>query len=225
LTPISDKSATQLDENGNEVYVNPDAPTPVDTDLIELPDIDSEEETPDEVPLPEEEEDDKPLTLDEKFTDYFTGQTGVEAKEFAEIVMAVRDVFKEVGGAAGLKEGLAELKNVRIAQQIVAKQDELATLWGVDVKETQARLTEIKPYFNKLSKADKALYDNPKGADVLWRSLQADSTKTKSAKSSPNSRGARYLFSQAQIDAMPIEEYRANADKITHAYNNGLVGE
>ena len=211
-----------MDENGNEVYVDPDAPTPEDTDLIELPDIENEEE---ETPPPEEEEENnKPLTLDDKFTNYFVEQTGVEVKEFAEIVKAVRDVFKEVGGAENLREGLAELKNVRLAQQIVAKQDELSTLWGIDVKETQARLTEIKPYFNKMSASDKKLYDNPKGADVLWRSLQADSTKTKSAKSSPNSRGQRFLFSQSQIDAMSSDEYRANADKITYAYTNNLVG-
>lgn len=214
-----------MDENGNEVYIDPDAPTLADTDLIELPDIENEEEAPLEETPPPEEEDNKPLTLDDKFTNYFVEQTGVEVKEFAEIVKAVRDVFKEVGGADNLREGLAELKNVRIAQQIVAKQDELSTLWGVDVKETQARLTEIKPYFNKMSASDKNLYDNPKGADVLWRSLQADSTKTKSTKSSPNSRGQRFLFSQSQIDAMSTDEYRASADKITYAYTNNLVGD
>jgi hypothetical protein len=224
LTPISDKAATLLDESGKEVWVNPDAPSPVEeTDLIELPDIDGdEEETPEEETPPEE--DDKPLTLDEKFTNYFVEQTGMEVKEFTEIAKAIQDVFKEVGGADNLREGLAELKNVRIAQQIVAKQDELATLWGVDIKETQSRLAEIKPYFNKMSKADKALYDNPKGADVLWRSLQAGSAKTKSTKSSPNTGGKRYLFTQSQIDAMSAGEYRANADKITHAYTHGLVG-
>lgn len=212
-----------MDENGNEVYVDPDAPVPVDEDLIELPDIDAE--TPEEEAPPPEEEDDKPLTLDDKFTNYFVEQTGVEVAEFAEIVKAVRDVFKEVGGADNLREGLAELKNVRIAQQIVAKQNELAELWGVDIKETQSRLAEIKPYFNKMSAADQKLYDNPKGADVLWRSLQAGSTKTKSTKSSPNTGGKRFLFTQSQIDAMSIDEYHANSDKITYAYNNGLVGE
>ena len=204
------------------MYVNPDAPKPVDEDLIELPDIDTE--TEEEEGKIQEEEDDKPLTLDEKFTNYFVEQTGVEVAEFTEIVKAVRDVFKEVGGAENLREGLSELKNVRIAQQIVAKQNELATLWGVDVKETQSRLTEIKPYFDKLPKADKTLYDNPKGADVLWRSLQAGNTKTKSTKSSPNTGGKRFLFTQTQIDAMSVDEYRANADKITHAYTHGLVG-
>lgn len=212
-----------MDENGNEVYVDPDAPVPVDEDLVELPDIDAE--TPEEEVPPPEEEDDKPLTLDDKFTNYFVEQTGVEVAEFAEIVKAVRDVFKEVGGADNLREGLTELKNVRIAQQIVAKQNELAELWGVDIKETQSRLAEIKPYFNKMSAADQKLYDNPKGADVLWRSLQAGSTKTKSAKNSPNTGGKRFLFTQSQIDAMSADEYRANADKITYAYTNGLVGE
>jgi hypothetical protein len=214
-----------LDKDGNEVWVNPNAPTPPveeATDLIELPDIDGEVEE-EEAPLPEEE-DDKPLTLDEKFTTYFEEQTGVPTKEFAEIAKAINEVFKEVGGAEGLREGLMELKNIRIAQQIVAKQDELATLWGVDVKEAQSRLAEIKPYFNKLSKADKALYDNPKGADVLWRSLQAEGAKTKSTKSSPNTGGKRFLFTQSQLDAMSVDEYRANADKITHAYTHGLVG-
>lgn len=207
------------------MYVDPDAPQPEpeeDTDLIELPDLDAE--TPDE----EEEtpeEDDKPLTLDEKFTEYFTKQTGVEVQEFAEIVKAVRDVFKEVGGADNLREGLAELKNVRIAQQIIAQQDELAKMWDVDVNEVKSRLAEIKPYFEKLPKKDRPLYDNPKGADVLWRSIQANGAKTKSTKSSPNSSGKRYLFTQQQIDAMSADEYRQNADKITYAYTNGLVGE
>jgi hypothetical protein len=235
LTQVSDRAATHLDEEGNEVYIDQEGLTEdinysidqeglteEDTDLIELPDIDADAPPEEETPS-EEEEDDKPLTLDEKFTNYFEQQTGMPVKDFAEIAQALNDVFKEVGGAQNLREGLMEIKNVRIAQQIVAKQNELADLWNVDVKETQSRLAEIKPYFNRMSAADKKLYDNPKGADVLWRSLQSG-TKTKSAKNSPNSGGKRFLFTQDQIDKMSADEYRENADKITYAYNNQLVG-
>jgi hypothetical protein len=213
-----------LDENGKEVWVNPDAPAPVEeTDLIELPDIDGdEEETPEEETPPEE--DDKPLTLDEKFTQYFEEQTGVPTKEFAEIARGINEVFKEVGGVDGLREGLLEIKNFRIARAIEEKRTELDKVWGVSREVTEERIAEIRPYFNKMSAADKKLYDNARGADVLWRSLQAGGAKTKSTKSSPNTGGKRFLFTQAQLDAMSVEEYRANADKITHAYTHGLVG-
>jgi hypothetical protein len=218
-------ASTFLNEKGEEVFIDEDAieteESVDDDDIIELPSLD------DEIPSEEEPtppEDDKPLELDEKFAKYFEQQTGMPMTEFAETLKEIQVVVRELG-AENLKEGIADIKNFRIARAIEEKRSEVDKMWGVDREETERRLREIKPYFDRLSPEDKKLYDNARGADVLWRSLQSSTTKTKTSKGSVNTNGRRIMFTQQQIDAMGADEYRTNADKITYAYTNGLVGE
>ena len=194
-----------------------------DTDLVELPNI--EEPLVEEAP-PEEEVPPEEVKLDEKFAAYFEKSTGMPMAEFGETMHEIKTVVREIG-ADGLKEGIAFIRAARLAQQIEEVRSEADKLWNVDRAETNKRLEVIKPYFDRLSKSDQKLYDNPKGADVLWRSVQRQTggAKTKTSKGTTSPTGKRFLYSQSEIDAMPKAEYEKHADRITAAYNKNLVGE
>ena len=211
------------EEEGAENY---DLEAP-DTDLVQLPSLDSddvsdeEEETPDKEP-------EAPVEPDEKFSAYFEKQTGMPMQEFSDTLREIQTIVREVG-ANDLKEGIAFIKASRQAQAIEDVRNEADAFWDVTREETVKRLTAIQPYFNKLSKEDKKLYDTVKGADILWRSYLAErgdnDTKTKTTKSGTKTGGRRFLYTQQDIDSMSSDEYKQNADRITYAYTNGLVGE
>lgn len=234
---MAERASTFLNDKGEEVFIDEDegyeVPEPVvesddedtepapEPDLLELPSLDD--------PLPKEEPDlpdapDEEVKLDEKFAKYFEKATGMPMEDFGATLHEIRTVVKEIG-ADGLKNGIAFIKATQQAQQIEAVRSEVDKLWGVPREETLKRLEQIKPYFERMPKEKQKLYDTPEGADLIWRSIEAQSTKTQTSKSGKNPAGRRYVFTQAQINAMGKEEYAANADKITQAYNKGLVQE
>jgi hypothetical protein len=239
---VSERASTFLNNEGVEVFIDEDedgysVPEPTvesdgdddgdtepvenkDDDLLDLPSL--EEELPEEEPdleLPDEE-----VVLDEKFAKYFEKATGMPIKDFGETLYEIKSLVKEVG-AEGLKNGIAFIKASQQATQIEAVRSQVDKLWGVSRDESLKRLEQIKPYFDRMSKEKQKLYDTPEGADLIWRSIEAKSpsTKTQTSKSGKNPAGRRYVFTQAQIDAMSKDEYAKNAEKITEAYQKNLV--
>lgn len=238
---MSERASTFLNSEGEEVFVDEDddgynVPEPIvesdgddddtlpaekkDDDLIDLPSLDDEPEVEPELPDPEE----KPPELDAKFAAYFEKATGMPMEDFGATLHEIRTIVKEIG-ADGLKNGIQFIKASQQAQQIESVRSEVDKLWGVPREESLKRLEQIKPYFDRMSKEKQRLYDTPEGADLIWRSIEAKapSTKTQTSKSGKNPAGRRYVYTQTQIEAMSKDEYAANADKITAAYQKGLV--
>jgi hypothetical protein len=239
---VAERASTFLNSEGVEVFVDEDGddgysvPEPTvesddddddtpptekkDDDLIDLPSLDDEPEIEPELPDPEE----KPPELDAKFAAYFEKATGMPMEDFGATLHEIRTIVKEIG-ADGLKNGIQFIKASQQAQQIESVRSEVDKLWGVSREESLKRLEQIKPYFDRMSKERQRLYDTPEGADLIWRSIEAKatSTKTQTSKSGKNPAGRRYVFTQAQIDGMSKEEYAAKADKITEAYQKNLV--
>ncbi len=238
---MSERASTFLNSEGVEVFIDEDeyeVPEPIvesddeddtlpaeqkkeDEDLIDLPSLEDEPPIEPDLELPEKDEE---MVLDEKFAKYFEKATGMPIKDFGETLFEIKSLVKEIG-AEGLKSGIAFIKASQQAQQIEAVRSEVDKLWGVPREESLKRLEQIKPYFDRMSKEQQKLYDTPTGADLIWRSIQAKSpsTKTQTSKSGKNPSGRRYVFTQSQIEAMSKEEYAAKADKITEAYQKGLV--
>lgn len=234
---MAERASTFLNEDGKEVFIDEDEgydvpepvvesdddtePAPDSEDLLDLPSLDDPlpKEEPDLPDVPKEE-----VELDEKFAKYFEKSTGMPMEEFGATLHEIRTIVKEIG-AEGLKNGIAFIRASQEAQQIEAVRSEVDKLWGVSREETLKRLEQIKPYFDRMPKEKQRLYDTPEGADLIWRSIQSQTTKTQTSKTGKNPAGRRYVYTQAQIDAMSKEEYAANADKITQAYNKGLVQE
>lgn len=145
-------------------------------------------------------------------------------EEFSRTLNEIKLVVAELG-ADGLKEGVAFIKASREAAAIEDARKQLDTFWGVDREETIRRYEAIKPYFQRLSPEKKKLYDTVEGADLLWRSVQAQGvTKTQTTKNSKNAGNKRFMFTQAEIDAMSPEEYAQKAEAINKAYINNQVG-
>ena len=239
---MAERASTFLNSEGVEVFVDEDddgynVPEPIvesdddddtppveenkDDDLIELPSLEDPltKEEEDDLDLPEEE-----VVLDEKFSKYFEKATGMPIKEFGETLHEIKTLVKDVG-AEGLKNGIAFIKAAQQAQQIEEVRSQVDKIWGVDRAESLKRLEKVKERWDRMPKAQQILYDTPEGADLIWRSIQAKSpsTKTQTSKSGRNPAGRRYVFTQAQLDSMSKEEYAAKADKITEAYQKGLV--
>lgn len=242
LTRVSERASTFLQPDGTEVFIDEDegyeVPTPIvdggdeddteplqkeDEDLIDLPSLEDDVPEEPDLELPEKDEE---VVLDEKFAKYFEKATGMPMEDFGATLHEIKSVVKELG-VDGLKNGIAFIKASQQAQQIESVRAEVDKLWGVSREESLKRLEEIKPYFDRMSKEKQKLYDTPEGADLIWRSIQSKSpsTKTQASKSGKNPAGRRYVYTQTQIDAMSKEEYAANADKITKAYQQGLVQE
>lgn len=237
---MADRASTFLNSEGKEVFIDEDddgysVPEPTVTsddedddepedDLIDLPSLDdplTKEEEEDELDLPEEEKVNEP---DAKFGKYFEEQTGMPMKEFGETLHEIRTIIKELG-VGGLTNGVAFIKAAQQAQQIEEGRSEVDKIWGVSREETLKRLEKVKERWDRMSPKEQKLYDTPQGADIIWRSIEArsSSTKTQTSKSGKNPAGRRYAYTQAQIEAMSKEEYAAQADKITEAYRKNLV--
>lgn len=242
MVRVSERASTFLQPDGTEIFIDEDegyeVPTPIvdggeeddteplqkqDEDLIDLPSLEDDVPEEPDLELPEKTEE---VVLDEKFAKYFEKTTGMPMEEFGATLHEIKTVVKELG-VDGLKNGIAFIKASQQAQQIEAVRSEVDKLWGVPREETLKRLEQIKPYFDRMPKEKQKLYDTPEGADLIWRSIQAKSpsTKTQASKSGKNPAGRRYVYTQQQLDAMSKEEYAANADRITEAYNKGLVQE
>lgn len=225
LTPVSDKAATLKDKDGNEYFIDETATPPKDESIIDLPDLEEGDEDlePEEPPTDKTPEE---VELGEKFTKFFSEQTGMEMEEFTETFRELRTIAKELG-AKDLREGIEFIKSFREAQAVEEIRTSLDKYWGVDREETTKRIEAIKPYFNKMPPDKRKLYDTLEGADLLWRSYLAKNgdvnTMTKTTKGSKGG-GKRMMFTESQIQAMDINEYRQKADEIAYAYQNNLVG-
>jgi hypothetical protein len=239
---VAERASTFLNSDGVEVFIDEDddgynVPEPTvesddddddtlpvekkDDDLLDLPSLEDPltKEEEDDLKLPEEE-----VVLDEKFAKYFEKATGMPIKDFGETLHEIKALVKDVG-AEGLKNGIAFIKASQQVQQIEAVRSEVDKLWGVPREETLKRLEKVKERWDRMPRAQQVLYDTPEGADLIWRSIEAKapSTKTQTSKSGKNPAGRRYVYTQTQLDAMSKDEYAANADKITAAYQKGLV--
>lgn len=101
----------------------------------------------------------------------------------------------------------------------------LAKEWGTNEQETERRIRVVLEEFSKLSPEEQELYDNPKGAKVLWERYEKSNKPPVMDKgiSSVSKTEPTYLFTQEQIAGMSEDERRRNHSAILAAYATGKV--
>jgi len=131
-----------------------------------------------------------------------------------------------------INEGItvADLKALKENASTSGQQQALYTLagvWSVPVAEATQRMEMVKEEWETLSAADKKLHDTVEGAQILWQRIENRNRagtvgKGRSSGSAPK---LKYLYTEAQLDAMTEAERRQNDKRISYAYANGLVKE
>jgi hypothetical protein len=152
-----------------------------------------------------------------------------EAKKFAE------DFKKYLGfDVTELQTGVKELQQYReqIAQE-KAKVDQdrqldaLSKEWGLDRTELDNRMTQVVERFNQYPPEMQQRLDNLEGAKLIWAKIEQEQGQNKvpqfQKSGSRVTTGKKFLFTQSEIANMPNDEYQRNADRIVHAYKQGLV--
>lgn len=118
-----------------------------------------------------------------------------------------------------------ELVAERQERQVQGQIEELRTLWGgVPDDELYVRLEAVRTVYNSLSKEKQAKFNNPKGAVAIYKQLEMRGKAPKVQRSASKTTATpKFMYTQKQIDSMPLDDYKKQADKIAYAYANGLV--
>lgn len=151
-------------------------------------------------------------TTDEGFTAFgeqFKKYTGVDFKQ-----------------AVDMLSELQQTKQQQVVQQQVTN---LQNTWGVDSAETDRRLALIRQRFQKYPPQLQAQLDNEEGARLIWAKLQMESQtqvpQLDRASNRTATASSKWMYTQSQITGMDNDTYRKEADRISYAYQNGLVNK
>ena len=88
------------------------------------------------------------------------------------------------------------------------------------------RLQLVGQFWATLSPEKQAKFDNVQGALTIYQKLVQMGKvpqKLQSSVSKAPTGKPKYMYTQKQIDDMPIHEYQAQADRIAYALANKLV--
>lgn len=168
--------------------------------------LDAEESNDEPEGEPETPEDEPDKTFEAQFEQHFEKTFGMKPDEAVALVQ--------------------ELVQERVDREVRGQLMELKEAWGTDDTETSSRLEAVREVYNTLSPENQAKFNNVKGAQIIWNRLASSGKApklTKGKTATPTKSKPQPMFTQKQIDAMPIKEYEANAQKIAYAYANGLV--
>lgn len=194
---------SEVDTTDTDAQVEPELSE--EDELLKL--LDSDEETDEsDSEEPETPEDDKDDDFEAKFEQHFEKTFGMKPED---AVMLVQELVQE-----------------RVDREVRGQLTELKTVWGTDDNETQQRLEAVREVYNTLSPENQVKFNNVKGAQVIWNKIAASGKAPKVLKgksATPTKSQPKAMFTQKQIDAMPIAEYEQNAQRIAYAYANGLV--
>lgn len=166
-------------------------------------DLDADESETEE---PETSDKDEDADFEAKFEQHFEKTFGMKPED---AVMLVQELVQE-----------------RVDREVRGQLTELKQVWGTDDNETQQRLEAVREVYNTLSPENQTKFNNVKGAQIIWNKLQATGKAPKVLKgksATPAKSTPKVMYTQKQIDAMSIQEYEQNAQRIAYAYANGLV--
>jgi hypothetical protein len=113
-------------------------------------------------------------------------------------------------------------------QQLIEEQKQpLKSEWGTEFDDRYAQVVEK---FQTLPPEMQKALDNTEGAKLIWALIEKEggssvpSVPTFDRKGSTLNRAkAKFSYTQSQIEGMDMKTYRANAEDINNAYQNGLV--
>ncbi|AGY46501.1 scaffolding protein [Cyanophage PP] len=207
-----------------------DAPSQSE-DLPELPSLedtqDLETEALDEVPSSDVDADLDALleTLDNEGTEQPSEDEQQPTAEFSA-------QFEQTFGMSvdDAKELIQELHQERVERQVRVMHNELASHWGVDNKEVENRLLEVRKLWEKLPPDKQTQYDNVNGAIAIWARLESSGRTKNTPKLDRNSTSSvtsssKYWYTEAQIRELQKNptEYAKHADNVLRAYALGKV--
>lgn len=170
-------------------------------DEAEAPEAEDSEE-----PETEEDKDDEDFTA--KFEQHFEKTFGMKPDEAVSLVQ--------------------ELVQERLDREVRGQLAELQQAWGTDESETQQRLEAIREVYNTLSPDKQARFNNVKGAQAIWNRMVSTGKAPKVLRgktATPTKSKTQPMYTQKQIDDMPLKEYEKQAQRIAYAYANGLVAK
>ncbi len=189
---------------------------------------DAPTEAPTDAPVEDTEDDELSKLLDDEQVDTEDSDEEKPTEEDGDFAKRFDDHFAERFGMSPDEavELVTELVAERKEREVRAQLTELQTAWGIDEPAMRERLELVADYWTKLSPEKQAKFNSVKGALTIYAKLEQMGKTPKKLQSSVSKAPAgqpKHMYTQKQIDEMPIAQYQAEADRIAYAIANGLV--